>query len=141
MRLLQRLGLALGAVIELVIGGWAQFAPQSFYDDFPTVDLTPPFSEHLMRDFGGATLAIGVVLAIAAFRPDGILGWVAPLAYLVFAVPHFAFHLHHLEGATTAEAVLLVTELALSVLLPVLLIVLAVLRTTRARRLAPGRPA
>ncbi len=135
MRVLQRVGLAVGAIIALVIGGWAQFAPQSFYDDFPTVDLTPPFSEHLMRDYGGATLGLGVVLAVAVFRPATILGWVAPLAYLVFAGPHFAFHLHHLEGATTGEAVLLVTELALSVLLPVLLIVLAlVLRRERAPR-------
>jgi hypothetical protein len=139
MRILQRIGLAIGALVNLIIGTWAQFAPQSFYDEFPTVDLTPPFSEHLMRDYGGATLGLGVVLAVAVFFPGTILGWVAPLAYLVFAVPHFAFHLHHLEGATAGEAVLLVTELALSVLLPVLLIVLAAIRTRRERPRAPGR--
>ncbi|MEV4623902.1 hypothetical protein AB0J74_34985 [Asanoa sp. NPDC049573] len=38
--------------IELV-GFWNRAFPESFYDTFPTVTLTPPLSEHYARDFGG----------------------------------------------------------------------------------------
>lgn len=141
MIVLQRVGLAIGALVCIVVGGWAQFWPESFYADFPGVDLTPPYSEHLMRDYGGATLGLAVGLVAAVVWPRTILGVVAPLGYLVFAGPHFLFHLHHLEGATPGLAALVVGELALSVLLPVFLIVLAAVRTRRARRPEPGRPA
>ena len=102
-----RILLAIGVVVCAVIGGWAQFWPASFYTDFPTVDLTPPYSEHLLRDYGGATLGLGVVLLAASI------------------------HLHHLEHAEPWQAVLLVSEVVASVLLPVTIIVLAVVRMRR----------
>ena len=64
----------------------------------PTVDWTPPYSDHLFHDFGGATLGLGIVLAAAAIRFDRFLTIVALLAYLAYAVPHLFFHLGHLEG-------------------------------------------
>ena len=89
--------------MELVVGAWNQFWPESFYTDFPTVELTPPFAEHYARDFGGATLGIGIVLAAAAIVPRTVLVVPALLAVSAFGIPHFVFHLHHLEHATPCE--------------------------------------
>ncbi len=113
MTLVLRVGLALLAAVELVIGAWNQFSPQSFYDDFPTVDLTPPFAEHYARDFGGASLGIGIVLAAAAIAPRTVLVVPALLGITAFGIPHFVFHLQHLERATASEAVFLVASTGL----------------------------
>lgn len=129
-----RIALALLAVNELVVGAWNQFAPESFYANFPTVDQTPPFSEHFARDFGGATLGIAVLLVIGAIRPRGIFPLPAGIAYTVFAVPHFVFHAGHLEHASAADAAFLIVGNGLAALLGVLVIVLAVLRMGRDRR-------
>ena len=91
----------------------------------PTVDLTPPYSEHLVRDFGGATLGLALALAAAAVWLDKRLVVVALLAYLAFSAPHLVFHLDHLSGATAPEALLLVTVLAVSVVLPLILLPVA----------------
>jgi hypothetical protein len=129
-----RIVLALLALDELVVGAWNQFAPESFYRNFPTVDLTPPFSEHYARDFGGATLGIAALLVVAAIRPRGGFVLPATIAYSVFAIPHFIFHLEHLEGASLGQAVLLTTANAAVALLGVLVIVLTVVRRSRDRR-------
>lgn len=50
---------------ELVVGAWNAAPPENFYHNFPTVDLTPPFSEHYARDFGGYTMGIALSLGIA----------------------------------------------------------------------------
>lgn len=56
----------------LVVGLWNQVLPRSFYDHFPTVALTPPYSGHFARDFGGATLgivaALGLTLIVLGLR-------------------------------------------------------------------------
>jgi hypothetical protein len=124
-------GLVILAVVEIVLGVWTQFLPESFYRDFPTVTLTPPFSEHLMRDFGGATLGLAVVLAAAAWWLERRLVCVALIAYLVFAVPHFVFHLAHLHDASPSETGFLIVSLGGSVLLPLTLLAL-VPRTLKA---------
>ena len=100
MRTVLRSGLAVLAAAELVLGAWTLFLPASFYADVPTVDLTPPYSEHLFRDFGGATLGLALALAAAAVWLDKRLVVVALLAYLAFSLPHLVFHLDHLSGAT-----------------------------------------
>ena len=61
-----RPGLVLLAAVEVVLGLWTLLFPASFYAEVPTVDATPPFSEHLFRDFGGASLGLAVVLTAAA---------------------------------------------------------------------------
>ena len=124
MRLVLRAGLVILALVELGLGVWTQYFPESFYRDFPTVALTPPFSEHLMRDFGGATLGIAVVLAAAAWWLERRVVCVALIAYLVFAVPHFFFHLAHLHDASPSEAGFLIASLGGSVLLPLALLAL-----------------
>ena len=113
------------AAVELVLGGWTLLFPASFYRDVPTVDLTPPYSEHFLRDFGGATLGLALVLAAAALWMELRSVVVALLAYLAFAAPHLLFHLGHLHGATALEAGVLTALLAASVALPVALLFLA----------------
>ena len=87
-------------------------------------------------------LAAQLVL-MQAVIPFGYYAWNTPswsisvewAAYLVFAVPHAVFHFHHLDHATTGETVLLVSEMVASMLLPVSIIVLAVVRMRRDRHL------
>ncbi|UOY00420.1 hypothetical protein [Blastococcus sp. PRF04-17] len=132
-----RAGLVLLAAVEWVLGLWTAFLPRSFYEDVPTVDLTPPFSEHLMRDVGGATLGLAIALTAAAIWLERRLVVVALLAYLAFALPHLVFHVAHLEHATPLEATVLVALQAGAVVLP-----LALLAITRRAGLprAPGSP-
>jgi hypothetical protein len=134
MRILLRIGLASLAATELGLGLWTALFPRSFYDNFPTVNLTPPFSEHFLRDFGGATLGIAVVLVAAIIWPQTKLVIVALAAYLAFAGPHLAFHAGHLDGATGLQATVLVSVLASWVVIPLLLIWLAIALELRARR-------
>ena len=131
-----RAGLAALAAVELVLGGWTLLFPESFYRDVPTVDLTPPYSEHFLRDFGGATLGLALVLAAAAVWMELRIVVVALLAYLAFAAPHLLFHLGHLHGATALEAGLLTALLVGSVALPVALLFLAL--TTLRRPVGAG---
>src|SRR4051794_2325227 len=132
MTLLLRLVLAVLFTTELVVGAWNQFAPESFYEDFPTVDLTPPFSEHYARDFGGATLGLALLLGIALVVPRFEFALPALLAFEIYAIPHLVFHLGHLEHATSAQAVGLTTSNAAVALVGLVGIALVLLR--RARR-------
>jgi hypothetical protein len=124
-----RSGLVVLALVELVLGAWTLLFPASFYAVVPTVDLTPPFSEHAFRDFGGATLGLALMLGAAARWMEKRLVVIALLAYLSFSTPHLLFHLGHLSGAGGTEAVLLVVTLVASVVLPVLLVGLALRRS------------
>jgi hypothetical protein len=134
MTVLIRLQLAILALVQVTVGFWNQAFPESFYRDFPTVDLTPGFSEHYARDFGGATMGIALVLAIACVLPRAAFVFPAALAYSLYSIPHFAFHLQHLEGATTLEAVALTGANALVSLMGLTVLVLTVVRDRRDRR-------
>jgi len=124
-RIIIRGGLVILAVVESGLGIWAQFFPESFYRDFPTVGLTPPFSEHLMRDFGGATLGLAVLLAAASVWLELRIVVLAVIAYLVFAAPHFVFHMTHLRDASATDIAFLVVSLGSMMLLSVVLLTLA----------------
>ena len=106
------------AAYEIILGLWLTIVPKTFYDHVPTVNWTPPYSDHLFHDFGGATLGLGIVLAAAAIRFDRYLTVVALLAYLAYAAPHLVFHLGHLEGNEPGWSTALAVVLALSVLIP-----------------------
>jgi hypothetical protein len=126
MRTTLRVGVLGLAVVEMALGLWTALFPASFYEDVPTVDLAPPYSEHLFRDFGGATLGIAVVLVAAGVWLETRLVVISQLAYLAFSAPHLWFHARHLHGATDLEAAVLMVGLALSVVLPLAMISLAV---------------
>ncbi|MCS0499268.1 DUF4345 family protein [Protaetiibacter mangrovi] len=128
-----RVLLGLLAIDALVVGLWNQLRPESFYADFPTVALDPPFSEHYARDFGGATLGIAVVLIAAIIAPTGALVTVAGVAFSVFAVPHAVFHATHLERADAGETAYLLLGNGLVAAIGVIVIVLGVLRMGRDR--------
>lgn len=126
-----RIGLAVLFLDELIVGAWNAFAPKSFYENFPTVDLTPPLSEHYARDFGWATLGIALLLGIALWNPKTHFVVPAAAAFSVFAVPHFFFHLSHLHGATAAEAVALTAANAVVAVLGIGVIAAALARDRR----------
>jgi hypothetical protein len=133
-----RIALAILFLNELVVGAWNAVAPESFYTSFPTVDLTPPFSEHYARDFGGATLGIALLLGIALVAPRTHFVLPAALAYSLFAVPHFFFHLAHLDHATGGQAIFLTTANAIVAFLGLGIVVLALIRERRSRRSTTG---
>jgi hypothetical protein len=117
-----RAGLILLAATETVVGVWQYFFPESFYANFPTVSLDPPFNEHLMSDVGGLTLAITAVLVYAAIHPEHRLVTGALTGFIVFAVTHVLFHATHLDGFTTSDAVEVITVLTVDAIIPIALL-------------------
>jgi AhpD family alkylhydroperoxidase len=100
---------ALG-IPQALIGLWALFAPSSFYGDFPTgssgwVRVLGPFDEHLVTDVGALFVALGFLLCFAAvsLRRGTVLA--AATAWLIFAIPHFVWHVFNLEPYGTADAI------------------------------------
>jgi alkylhydroperoxidase family enzyme len=100
---------ALG-IPQALIGLWALFWPSSFYDDFPAgtdgwVNVLGPFDEHLVTDVGALFVALGFLLAFAAvsLRRGTVIA--AAIAWLIFSVPHFLWHVFNLEPYGTADAI------------------------------------
>ncbi|SDE08590.1 hypothetical protein [Auraticoccus monumenti] len=133
-----RVGLAVLLLDQLVVGAWNAISPETFYRYFPTADLTPPFSEHYARDFGGATLGIALLLGIAVVRPRAHFVIPAALAYSLFSVPHFFFHIANLGGATVGEAIALTTGNAAVALLGIAVVLATIARDRRVARQQPG---
>lgn len=129
-----RIALAILFLDQLVVGAWNAILPETFYRYFPTVDLTPPFSEHYARDFGGATLGIALLLGIALVVPRARFVIPAALAFSIFAVPHFFYHAANLEGATIGEASALTAANATVALLGLAIILVTIERDRRASR-------
>jgi hypothetical protein len=109
---------------ELAVGIWALFLPRSFYEDFPSsgrdwVSTLGPYDEHLVRDVGEFNLAFGVLLALAAIVPEHLLVRVSLVAYLVYTVPHFVFHLTQIGAFSMADNLAQLAGLGFQVVLPV----------------------
>ena len=131
MRALIRVGLTLLCLLEGILAIWTQFFPRAFYDHFPTVNLDPPYSEHLMRDFGGATLGIAIVLGAAAWTMERRIVLIGLIAYLAFSLPHLIFHITHLANFTPTEAIGLTVNLLLPLLAAAALLTLSATRLDR----------
>ena len=102
MRLAVRLLLAWFVIFGLTLGLWQQFAPRSFYDDFPGagrhwVSPDGPYNEHLLRDVGQGNLAIGIVALVALLTGGVWLARATGLAALVANAPHQLYHQTHLH--------------------------------------------
>lgn len=127
MRLVLRLSLGLVALSALLPGLEGTLGPGSFYAEFPLgrgwVELLPPYNEHLIRDVGGFYLAFAILFAWAAVTLAGAL--IVPLcvAWSVAAVLHAIFHITHLDGFSTGDAIAQTTGLLAVVALPVLAVV------------------
>jgi hypothetical protein len=129
-RLWTRIALGYLALVSLEIGLWAQFAPRSFYDDFPGlgrawVAVDGPYNEHLVRDVGGLNLALAAVLIAALVTLSRPLIIAGSIASLLYGVPHLVYHIAHAEDLATSDAVISLAGLALFAVIPIALIALS----------------
>jgi nucleoside-diphosphate-sugar epimerase len=126
-----RLGLWAMALFSLLAGIQQQFAPRFFYDNFPGfgmhwVNVDGPYNEHLMRDLGGANLALAGVILFAIVQPTAGLVRAVAASVLVAQVPHFVYHAAHLGVLpTTLDRVLQTLSLALTLAIPLLVLLSA----------------
>nr|WP_201470618.1 hypothetical protein [Microbacterium hydrocarbonoxydans] len=128
MRRLHTFALALSALLGLFVGGWAYFAPQSFYDSFPGVlgswvSVDGPYNEHLVRDVGAMYLALAAASIGGVIWRSAIGFRVLGLAWVVFGGTHFAYHAWHLEHMAPASAVGEMVALGVSLALGVVLLI------------------
>ena len=90
------------------VGIWAMAWPHSFFTTFPGfgqswVAPLGPYNEHLVRDVGGLYVALLVFSGWAAAKGDAGALRTLGLAWLVFGLPHLAFHAAHRHGFSTLE--------------------------------------
>jgi hypothetical protein len=126
---LLRVGLLALAVPQAVVGLWAS-VPRFFHTAFPTADARwiaklGLYNPHLSFDFGVSALALALVLAAAATLLRRELVLVALAAWLVWSVPHLAYHVVTAGELSTVENVVNLALLLLSVALPIGLLSLA----------------
>jgi hypothetical protein len=116
------------AIVPLIIGVWAFFAPYHFYELFPLpgrhwISTLGPYNEHLIRDYGANNLGFGVLLTAAAVLLERQLIRVALGSWLAFAIPHFIFHLTQTHHFSLFDNVTQLSSLGAVVVLPIILIV------------------
>lgn len=138
MRTLLRIALAGIAFTALLPGLQATLGPESFYNGFPLgrgwVELLPPYNEHLTRDVGAFYLAFALLFAWAAVSLQRALIVPLAVAWSLFSALHAAFHITHLDGFGTGDAIAQTTGLLAVIALPWLAI-------SWARTPPPGTPA
>ena len=117
-----RLALGFLFLATVTIGLTAALAPRTFYDDFPFlahwVELLPPYNEHLVTDVGGLYLGFAILFAWAAWKPDRALVLPLCVAWLLAAAIHLLFHIDHLDGFSSADAIAEIATLALLLVPP-----------------------
>ena len=133
--LLQTALLLVLALSGLSSGIQATFWPRSFFDDFPFglgwVAADPPYNEHLIRDFGGLNLGLGLVALVAAFAGGRALVRTAAGAWLLFGVPHLVFHLRHLDHLDGAHRASVAISLTGSVVIAAVVLAMDLRHTRR----------
>ena len=122
----RRVLLAFTVVLGLYAGIWAQFFPTEFYASFPGfglhwIDVDGPYNEHLIRDVGSFYLALAAVSAFAFVHRSALPGRVAGVAWAVFGILHYGYHLVHLEGSAL-DVIGNIISLGLSAVLGILLV-------------------
>jgi hypothetical protein len=144
-RALIRVVLVFVAISGALVSVWILAAPRHFYDNFPIgpsewVLVLPPYNEHLLRDYGAATLGLTLLTVAAAVLMERRLVQVALLSLFAAGTPHLAYHLTTTEHYSTGDGVASLTALALQSLLPLALLALTV-RPRRARPATGAQPA
>ncbi|WP_067706259.1 hypothetical protein [Actinoplanes awajinensis] len=129
-----RAGIILLIALDGLVGIWQYFFPRSFYEDFPTVRLDPPYNEHLVSDVGGLNIALVGVLIIAAVYLEQRLVTAALTGFALYSLTHFAFHVRHFDHFSLRDAVGVGTGLGFELVLTVALLVL---NLRMGRRVAP----
>lgn len=120
--------LALTAAIAFFVGGWAFFAPASFYDSFPGVlgqwvSTDGPYNEHLVRDVGAMYLALGTASVAGLVWRSPVVSRLLGLAWTVFGMLHLGYHLMHLDHLAVADAVGVTVSVSFSLALGVVLLI------------------
>lgn len=133
--LLARVALGYLAVVSVQIGVWAQFAPRSFYDDFPGlgrawVSVDGPYNEHLVRDVGGLYLALSVLLIAAMLTLARAVIVTASIAVLVSGVPHLVYHVANRSDLSSSDLAVSLGGLALFAALPIALLAMGDIERT-----------
>jgi hypothetical protein len=121
---LLRAGIILLIVLDGIVGVWQYFFPRSFYDDFPTVKLDPPFNQHLLSDVGGLNIALVGVLVFAVVYLERHLVLAALTGFALYSLTHFIFHVLHFEHFSLRDAVGVGTGLGLEAVLTIALLIL-----------------
>ena len=122
-----RAGLLALAVPQGIVGAWAMFAPGSFHVDFPLpgwrwISTLGHYNAHLSTDYGAASLGLVAVLFTAALSLERRLVRVALGAWLVWALPHMAYHLSTLERFGPIDKIANVATLTVNAVLPIMLL-------------------
>lgn len=117
---LVRLMLWLLAGSAFALGMQAEFTPRAFYTDFPFgrgwVAMDGRYNEHLIRDFGALNLAMLVLTIGAIVVGTRAISRVAATSWIVYSVPHLAYHLRHLTMAMPGfDKVAMVVSLSLPI--------------------------
>ena len=120
--------------------------PGSFYSDFPAVRppwvaVDGPFNEHLIRDVGAMFLALGVIALVAAITGREGQARLAGLAWLVFSVLHFAYHVTHLHVYEAFDQWLNVVGQVASILIALTVVLIPPARAVRRDPAVTPRPA
>jgi len=120
-----RVGLAYLFATNAINGLWSLLFPRSFYDSYPgfgleLVEKLPAYNEHLINDYATFSLGFAALFGIALLRPDPFVARAAAIAFLVYAVPHFMFHMAHLAPYDTAEKIAAVLLVGSFVAVPLL---------------------
>ena len=137
-RALVRVLLAVLLASGLLLGLWAAFFPQAFYDSFPGlgrtwVSVDGPYNEHLVRDVGNLFLGLTVVTGFALVAMTSVLVRATAAGWLVFAALHFAYHLRHLDMYEGVDVAGNVASLASMVLVAIVLLAVAAPDRTSSR--------
>jgi hypothetical protein len=133
----RRIALAVTVILAVYVGAWAEFFPASFYASFPgfgmhLIDVDGPYNQHLVRDVGSLYLALGAASVFGIVSRSAVPGRVAGLAWSVFGILHFGYHLTYPEG-TMLDRVGTIVSLGLSLALGLVLLL-----PTRSARAEPG---
>jgi len=128
--LLARILLFVLAWPAFLLGVWATLAPRNWYEHFPGVGqswiaIDGSYNEHLIRDVGALNLALVVVTIVALVKLDPLLVRTTAAAWLVYSVPHLLYHATHTDPYDTGDLFAALGGLALDVVVPIVLLLLA----------------